>query len=442
VLVLVGIIIFAVPTFVTARKGLMSSQFLFHLYLLCGICVPYTLVYFDLLPSTSTIYNLHDEFAAQTYIIMCIANAICFVGASVVFEVNAEPKRFVFPQDSNTAIRLAKWSCLIAAIYFGVILVSFGGLHAVFTATFRRAKTENSAANVASIFYWGAYVTAVAAYHFKVVRSKRAPRGKLDRSEAIWVYLCVAFTTFLSFASGARSNMILFLLALLCKHLIRVRVHVQAVRLGTLGAFAGIISVVMLRLRYLFQAVHGTSQRSGESALTTAVTGVTFIDHIAQSMLYAKQNGFDYGMLYVRMPLAFIPRGLWPDKPIQLGMLLRGFVFGDETGGIPPGLFGEAYIAFGVVGILMMATIWAFVLNKCDKLLSFARKSASAYHSMLVAVLAPNVAFIMVRGGTDVGIYRVTFPLLWCWLVYSGLKKRKKIEHDRIRHARLSAVMH
>jgi len=360
---------------------------------------------------------------------MAIANLICFVGASVVFNVGPGFRAVILDGNNAMAVRLAKWSLLAGIAYFLVVVLVYGGFSAFVTASFKHVKTDNSGANSATVVYWAAYVMAVASYHFYVPRKKAIRSNKSFRPSAtIWVSVGLLLASILAFTTGGRNNLILLLFAILCKHLIGVRVTKQAFRLAILTFVAGVISAVVINLRHLSQAVHGSASTSG-SKFSAAVTGVTFIDHIAQSMLFAGQNGFDYGIRYLKLPLFFIPRSLWPDKPLPLSQLMRGFVFGDEQGGIPPGLFGESYIAFGAIGILLTAVLWAFVLSKVDGILKFARRSSSAYHSMLVAVLAPLISFMMVRGGTDIGIYRVTFPMFWCWFVHRwtlNVQKRER----------------
>jgi len=38
---------------------------------------------------------------------------------------------------------------------------------------------------------------------------------------------------------------------------------------------------------------------------------------------------------------------------------MRQYLYGDDAGGIPPGLFGEAYIAAGILGVIFyIYSLW------------------------------------------------------------------------------------
>jgi len=68
VLILVGFLAFLIPIVACANKGLISSQFLFHSYLFCGICIPYSLVSLDVIPPSGMIFDLKDPLAANAYV--------------------------------------------------------------------------------------------------------------------------------------------------------------------------------------------------------------------------------------------------------------------------------------------------------------------------------------------------------------------------------------
>lgn len=69
------------------------------------------------------------------------------------------------------------------------------------------------------------------------------------------------------------------------------------------------------------------------------------------------RGGWVFGQSYVNTLFTPIPRTLWPGKPeIGLGLHVKRVIYERPTftNGYPPGLVGEAYINFGVIGVLLI----------------------------------------------------------------------------------------
>ncbi|MNT31148.1 hypothetical protein D3C72_1669730 [compost metagenome] len=144
---------------------------------------------------------------------------------------------------------------------------------------------------------------------------------------------------------------------------------------------------------------------SAASIIEASYTGLPFIDHIALSKIYAERRGNDYGEVYLNALVAFVPRAIWPEKPIQLSRRVREEFFGDTDGGVPPGLFGESVIAFDYFGLAMMALIFGLIVAKAE---NYAANAPNEDLGRLrTGVLSTLIGFILVRGGVDIGVYRV-----------------------------------
>src|SRR5262249_8467163 len=81
---------------------------------------------------------------------------------------------------------------------------------------------------------------------------------------------------------------------------------------------------------------------------------------------------FQQGWTLVAIPLAFIPRLIWPNKPdVPTGRLFNHefFALDDETF-ISPSHFGELYWNFGwpgiVIGMSVIGVLMGFIGAKCD----------------------------------------------------------------------------
>ncbi|WP_335911635.1 O-antigen polymerase [Shewanella indica] len=78
-------------------------------------------------------------------------------------------------------------------------------------------------------------------------------------------------------------------------------------------------------------------------------------------------DGYDYSMgkTYLTIFSNLVPRGLWPDKPDPGGIVFTRDILGDPFGGFSyysTGIFGEAFINFGLVFGSIFAVVQLFIL--------------------------------------------------------------------------------
>lgn len=72
---------------------------------------------------------------------------------------------------------------------------------------------------------------------------------------------------------------------------------------------------------------------------------------------------FLWGESYLSIPVAPIPRAIWPSKPEAGGKLNAAYIFGNPLSGIPPGNIGEAYWNFHVPGVIIVMLLFGVVLK-------------------------------------------------------------------------------
>lgn len=215
----------------------------------------------------------------------------------------------------------------------------------------------------------------------------------------------------LSLMDGGRAVLILFFLSLLFKSILNHSpIKLAIVSIGNLLIIIS-ISMVMLWARYTQQGAQIISNRSIQ--LSDSVTGLTFIDHIQLSMQYAEQTGFNFGRAYVDALLSFVPRTFYPDKSIPLAAQIRDYFYGDPNGGIPPGLFGEAYIMGGIFGVLIISILYGRLLLATSLLCTNAKKLNCPTRYATAGIMVPLIGFTLVRGGLDIGVLRVGLPFIW-----------------------------
>ena len=73
---------------------------------------------------------------------------------------------------------------------------------------------------------------------------------------------------------------------------------------------------------------------------------------------------YEYGSTMTAWVAAPIPRSTWSEKPIIAnGAIIGVEVFGNRISGVPPGLFGEFYWNFGIIGIVLGGFLFGRMLK-------------------------------------------------------------------------------
>jgi len=106
-----------------------------------------------------------------------------------------------------------------------------------------------------------------------------------------------------------------------------------------------------------------------------------------------------YGLTYFTQLVNPIPRAIWPGKPVgDAGLILArayGAVFksGEPSMTVAPGFVGEAYMNFGILGVIMIPAVAGAVVRAWDRLLPIAMRSLPA-----LLVYATGLARIYATG--------------------------------------------
>lgn len=85
---------------------------------------------------------------------------------------------------------------------------------------------------------------------------------------------------------------------------------------------------------------------------------------------YVNLRGITYGRQLLGVLLFFIPRGIWPSKPVGSGylvakeLLMTKYFMWFSNLSCP--LFGEAYINFGIVGVIIFGIILGIIAKRFD----------------------------------------------------------------------------
>lgn len=88
---------------------------------------------------------------------------------------------------------------------------------------------------------------------------------------------------------------------------------------------------------------------------------------IISCMHYISANGLSYGAQLIGALLFFVPRSMWPNKPIGSGAHVIKSLNQYEFTNVSMPLMGESYINFGIFGIIIIGVILGIVVKNLDK---------------------------------------------------------------------------
>lgn len=136
-------------------------------------------------------------------------------------------------------------------------------------------------------------------------------------------------------------------------------------------------------------------------------------------------NEHTFGVTNMQYFLSYVPRVLWPDKPLDQGFMLYvtnkfyGDVFSLNGSTFAGTLAGEGYLNFGIIGVIVYSFVFSMVLYRIY------RKACRSFESNSIIIYALAFPFSqqVVRGGLDVMINFGLLILIPLWFLRKILNK-------------------
>ena len=145
----------------------------------------------------------------------------------------------------------------------------------------------------------------------------------------------------------------------------------------------------------------------------TEAFGTLNYDAFANTMAtidYVNKYGFSYGFQFLGSILFFIPRSIWVSKPLSTGKLVGEHLINDYDFGfdnLSNPLVSESYINFGIIGIILTAIFFAFILIRMMRWL----QSDYYLKKIMAFYLAIHLIFLL-RGDFTNGFSYFIGPLV------------------------------
>ena len=139
----------------------------------------------------------------------------------------------------------------------------------------------------------------------------------------------------------------------------------------------------------------------------------------ANGVTYASQNGHTYGYQMLGAATFWVPRSIWPNKPIDTGILIGRTIPGAGTTNLSSPLWIEAWLDFAMVGVVGMFISVGALARRMDR--DFVRLAMRFRpRPALVQVLLPFLAgysLIVLRGPLLQATANLVVIVGICWIL-------------------------
>lgn len=264
-----------------------------------------------------------------------------------------------------------------------------------------------------------AYFLFIVLQRFHYVLSALAFYGLLTKPPDRWrvaIFVIVITSPILTLLAAGRGAMLFLLIAFFTIYVFKRSFRFDAKSLFYVPAIGGlflflnyllgIVRIIVSSSSWTFSDVFetifsDTADSTLETRLALASWDFSVFDVFAR--IISRADDYLLGETNIVYYLSYIPRVIWPDKPLDQGFMLfvtskfYGQIF-QQTGSTFSGtIMGEGYLNFGVVGVCLYAAIFALIIfllyrNACVK-----RNATSLIIYSFALPFSQNV----VRGGLD-----------------------------------------
>lgn len=277
------------------------------------------------------------------------------------------------------------------ALYSRQVGINFSGDEAISAKRIAEAEENGTGpmgrGSSLAYYRWAISLSQVACYIALAWALKRTWRRNGIITLLIVLSIPMAMAFLMPFVTSSRTPLIFFLVeSLVVLYCLKENVftgHWLAAQI--VGATAVILLfLAILALRRDPMAEDSGLEKFTPIALIDHVVGARYLADITKTAqiirAFPDLLPYQYGISYTSTATAPVPRNWWPAKPsLGLGPFVGENVYGLTRTGVPPGLIGEAYLNFGIFGLIMVPLVFGFLVRSSfESLKETIRNRASA----------------------------------------------------------------
>ena len=405
------------------RKGLLSPYFLFFSYLFVGVIVRGYYLSDDSAFDSTDFWSIaaplvqRDFLAAYLELLTAIMIAVAASRVIIRIRNPLEDAFLRFFSFRPAEIHFA--GTMVAAGFFclsfvGALAVSGGGLAEAFLSLQKRARVFGSEMFVIRILSV-VFSVAVALLVYKISAEHRSS-SRLRKSGVLCFVLLDLALLLLSGGRGEVMKQVLVLLYLRNRGIDQGNIGIKSTFLiGALGSVVVVGGIAIRRSAQFGMELSDATVDAFKTAGHSLSGAFPITDLYLATRYYANSTGHDYGFQFLLYFVRYIPRSLWEGKPENLGYAMREFYYGDTLAGVIPTMFGEFYIAWGLVGIVFCGLFLGWVLSFL--LRAYHHATSDSKFALIYVMLAVMLVFDGLRAGLEIAVFLMfnTLATLTCF---------------------------
>jgi hypothetical protein len=178
------------------------------------------------------------------------------------------------------------------------------------------------------------------------------------------------------------------------------RLSANLYRLTIIGGLLGALLVFPYADVFRYQAANRSDVVIKPIAETLASKDFDQWTMTANGVWFGDGLGHTFGAQILGVVLFFVPRSIWPNKPMDTGVLVGRHVAGAGTDNLSSPLWTELWIDFGIVGVILGFFVLGIIARRAEDRFAAMGKVSSS-EPLVVQVLLPflvGYGFILLRG--------------------------------------------
>ncbi len=326
--------------------------------------------------------------------------------------------------DDGSFIGRAVAMASLGFITFFLIVYSIGGFGQILTGASDRTRAF---AGLQGLFLaLNVLISVSIVWYIRILSRKRS----LFEKALFFFYTLVSFAIIA--LQGQKSTLFIMVAAMAIIYNCKLKkIRLQTIVVGVVSLFILLMIYHIYKQEYLVLgrvvSISGGAQfwSSVYEFLNSQIFG-NFMQLQTMSVLIEGMPlplSYQYGYTYWAGLLMLVPRSIFPDKPLpSTGIFTESFwpaAWQDLGTTLPPGLFGEAYMNFGVAGTIISGLLFGYVLGRFRA--SFEQNRNGDMVLIYYAILVASILHFF-RGELASVTYLMLSIALPCRLFMSDLK--------------------
>ncbi|MCS0404231.1 O-antigen polymerase [Vibrio diabolicus] len=268
-------------------------------------------------------------------------------------------------------------------------------------------------------------------FSYIVFHFNNLSRLKVTLLTSLWLIFC-GFSVFYYIKTGSRNTVFILLVNIAFIYFLARRISRR--NLILIFLFLALLVVSFSHLGMLRKKELGYEDIESVPFSMMMMQGVNGAFGNDENILWMMENGvreYSYGISYIAAPLNFVPRVLWPGKPLGGGPRLVEQIYpgsyqvGKEgVSSLTTGIVAESYLNFSWLGIFLIPTLFLFLVRLLFSLMS----KISTTHEYALVIYLMVALSVSITQAEFLGLFtRVVFILSVYFIIRFLIKFLSKV---------------